>query len=322
MKRRAAGTRDRVEPVAFVGRRVEPAQRRHHVLARPEDPFDHGRVREDRRVHDAVGIEPPTTVNGIEQMPLDGVPMTYTFGGDGPSTRTTQYFEILGNRAIYHDGWMASCFHGRVPWIRMQAYEFDGPQERWELYDLTTDFSQSVDLADRHPERLEHLKQLFDEEARRHGVYPLRDAGSPRGGEFSVPHSLGDVRSMTYTTAHVRMPESSVVPLRNCSWRITAKIDGPRSSEVEGVIACQGGNMSGWSLWLEAGAPRFTYNCFGHDITTLEARALDSGRHDLVVEFAYDGGGLAKGGTVSLFLDGAPAGSGRVERTGSGLWRR
>ena len=238
----------------------------------------------------AAGINPPARVNGIEQMPIDGVSMDYTFAADGPSTRTTQYFEILGNRAIYHDGWMASCFHGRVPWIRMQAYEFDGPQERWELYDLTTDFSQSVDLADRHPERLEHLKQLFDEEARRHGVYPLRDAGSPRGGEFSVPHSLGDVRSMTYTTAHVRMPESSVVPLRNCSWRITAQIDVPRGSEVEGVIACQGGNMSGWSLWLEAGAPRFTYNCFGHDITTLEAQALDSGRHDIVVEFAYDGG--------------------------------
>ncbi len=134
---------------------------------------------------EAAGVEVPARVNGIEQMSLDGVSMTYSFNADGPSERTTQYFEVLGNRGIYHDGWMASCFHGRVPWIRMQAFEFDGPQEVWELYDIRNDFSQAVDLADEHPDVLARLREMFDAEAERNGVFPLRDAGSPRGAVIS-----------------------------------------------------------------------------------------------------------------------------------------
>ena len=137
---------------------------------------------------EAAGIAWPDRVDGIEQMPVDGTSMASTFDQpDQPSSRRTQYFEILGNRAIYHDGWMASCFHGRVPWIRLAAFEFDGPQERWELYDISNDFSQSNDLADRYPERLAELRALFDAEAGRNGVHPLRDAGSPRGGPLSTP---------------------------------------------------------------------------------------------------------------------------------------
>ena len=140
---------------------------------------------------EAAGIAWPDRVDGIEQMPVDGTSMASTFDQpDQPSSRRTQYFEILGNRAIYHDGWMASCFHGRVPWIRLAAFEFDGPQERWELYDISNDFSQSNDLADRYPERLAELRALFDAEAGRNGVHPLRDAGSPRGGPLSTPRSL------------------------------------------------------------------------------------------------------------------------------------
>jgi arylsulfatase A-like enzyme len=269
-------------------------------------------------LYEAAGISPPERVNGIEQMDLHGTPMGYSFDADGPSTRSTQYFEILGNRAIYHEGWIASCFHGRVPWIRMQAFEFDGPQERWELYDVTNDFSQSVDLADAEPERLARMRSLFDDEARRYGVFPLRDAGTGRGGEMSVPHVLDGRASMTYTTAHVRMPESSVISLKNCSWRITGRITVPDATEsaggVEGVIACQGGNMSGWSMWLDDGAPRFTYNCFGHDITTLVGPALGSGDHEIVATLDYDGG-FGKGGELILSLDGVEADRGRLERT-------
>lgn len=268
-------------------------------------------------IYEAVGIEPPQTVNGIEQMPLHGVPMGYTFAADGPSTRTTQYFEILGNRAIYHEGWMASCFHGRVPWIRMQGYEFDGPQERWELYDISTDFSQSVDLAEHRPDVLAGLIELFEHEARRHGVFPLRDAGSPRNGEYSVPHMLGHRKRMTYTTAHVRMPESSVVNLKNCSWRIAAEIVIPERSEgrpVTGVVACQGGNMSGWSMWLDEGEPCFTYNCFGHDITTLRSPTLEPGKHEVEANLEYDGG-FGAGGHLVLLVDGTERDRRRIERT-------
>ena len=267
-------------------------------------------------LYEAAGIEAPATVDGIEQMEMHGVPMGYTFDdADAPSTRRTQYFEILGNRAIYHDGWIASCFHGRLPWIRLQGYDFDGPQERWELYDVENDFSQGADLASEHPERLAELRALFETEAQRLNVYPLRDAGSPRNGDFGVPQSLADVRRMTYTTAHVRMPESSVVNLKNCSWRITAVVEVAAGADASGVVACQGGNMAGWSMYLDAGRPTFHYNCFGHDHTSVAAGTpLAPGTHEIVAEFAYDGG-FGAGGDLLLRVDGADADGAHIERT-------
>ena len=271
-------------------------------------------------IYEAVGIVPPPVVHGIPQMPVHGTSMAYTFDdAAAPTTRLTQYFEILGNRAIYHDGWMASCFHGRLPWIRLQGLDFDGPQEHWELYNVAVDFSQAVDLAASHPDKLAELQALFDEQARRHGVYPLRDAGSPRHGEFSVPHSLDGLTRMTYTSAHVRMPESSVINLKNCSFRITAEMvvpDGAAGTVSKGVIACQGGNMAGWSLYLDdTGRPIYHYNWFGHEHTAVVSpTALASGRHEVVVDFAYDGG-FGAGGDVLLTVDGAPAATGRVERS-------
>lgn len=194
----------------------------------------------------------------------------------------------------------------------MQGFEFDGPQEQWELYDIKNDFSQSIDLADEHPDLLQQLVNLFDFEAKRFGVYPLRDAGSRRGGELGVPHALGGSRSMTYTTAHVRMPESVVVRLKNCSWRITGDIE--TRDKDKGVIACQGGNMSGWSMWLDNGTPNFTYNCFGHEITTLTGVALSSGVHQVEAIFDYDGG-FGKGGELVLTVDGRAIAHERLDRT-------
>ena len=261
---------------------------------------------------EAAGITAPDTVNGITQEPFHGIPMGYSYADDGPSKRTTQYFEILGNRAIYNDGWIASCFHGRVPWIRMQGFEFDGPQEQWELYDVKNDFSQSIDLADKHPDLLKQLIDLFDSEAKRFGVYPLRDAGSRRGGELGVPHALDGLRTMTYTTAHVRMPESVVVRLKNCSWRITGDIE--TTNIARGVIACQGGNMSGWSMWLDDGTPNFTYNCFGHEITTLAGAPLAPGAHRIEAIFDYDGG-FGMGGELVLMVDDRAVARNRLDQT-------
>lgn len=261
---------------------------------------------------EAAGITAPDTVNGITQEPFHGIPMGYSYADDGPSKRTTQYFEILGNRAIYNDGWIASCFHGRVPWIRMQGFEFDGPQEQWELYDVENDFSQSIDLADKHPDLLKQLIDLFDSEAKKFGVYPLRDAGSRRGGELGVPHALDGLRTMTYTTAHVRMPESVVVRLKNCSWRITGDIE--TTDIARGVIACQGGNMSGWSMWLDDGTPNFTYNCFGHEITTLVGAPLAPGAHRIEAIFDYDGG-FGMGGELVLMVDDRAVARNRLDQT-------
>ena len=265
-------------------------------------------------IYAAAGIEPPVAVNGIEQMPLHGVSMLPTFDdADAPSEHRSQYFEILGNRAMYHDGWMASCFHGRVPWIRLQGLEFDGPQEQWELYDITNDFSQAVDLAQEHPERLAELRELFDRAAQEYEVYPLRDAGSPRGGELQVPRSL-HLRKMTYTTAHVRMPERSIVNLKNCSYRITADLVVGDGGAV-GVVACQGGNMAGWSLWLDEGRPTYHYNWFGHEHTVVAgSEPLGPGEHQVVVDFVYDGG-FGAGGDLMLSIDGTAVDHARVEQT-------
>ena len=267
-------------------------------------------------IYEAAGITPPTHVNGIEQMPLHGASLASGFDDpDAPTSHPTQYFEILGNRAIYHDGWIASCFHGRAPWIRLLGLEFDGPQERWELYDIRQDFSQSHDLADEFPDKLAELRALFDRHAVDYGVHPLRDPGSPRHGDYSVPSSLGDRRTITYTSAHVRIPESSVLNLKNCSYRITAEVE-VGSELPSGVIACQGGNMAGWSLYVDAlGRPTFHYNWFGHEHTSLAATdPLAAGHHELVVEFASDGG-FGAGGTAVLVLDGDEVAHGRIERT-------
>ena len=263
---------------------------------------------------EAAGIDQPSEVNGVVQDPVDGVSMIYSFDApDVLSERSTQYFEILGNRAIYHDGWIASCFHGRPPWIRFVPMPFDGPQEKWELYDIRSDFSQSVDLSSRHPEKLDQLKALFDEEARRNGVYPMRDPMPGRHPDAIVPTALGGVTRMTYNSSHVRIPEAIVVNLKNCSYRITADVEILSSSD-EGVICCQGGNLAGWSLYLDRGRPFFHYNLFGREFTTIGGEPLTIGSHQVVVEFDYDGG-LGAGGTVYLTVDGTAQESARLERT-------
>jgi len=267
-------------------------------------------------IYEIVGIEAPEFVNGIKQMPIHGTSMTYSFeSASSPSTHKTQYFEILGNRAMYHEGWIASCFHGRLPWIRLQGFEFDGPQEVWELYNIAEDFSQAVDLAKSEPKKLKELQDLFERHAKEFGIYPLRDPGSPRHGDFAVPHSLDGFNKIKYTTAHTRMPESSVINLKNCSYRITAEIKVASKSD-SGVIACQGGNMAGWSLYLdEQTKPVFHYNLFGHEQFSFKGETpLKLGNQSIEVLFAYDGG-FGAGGTISLLVNGSEVSRGQITKT-------
>ena len=267
-------------------------------------------------IYEIAGIEAPEYVNGIKQMPIHGTSMTYSFeSASSPSTHKTQYFEILGNRAMYHEGWIASCFHGRLPWIRLQGFEFDGPQEVWELYNVAEDFSQAVDLAKSEPKKLKELQDLFERHAKEFGIYPLRDPGSPRNGDFAVPHSLDGFNKIKYTSAHTRMPESSVINLKNCSYRINAEIKITNKSD-SGVIACQGGNMAGWSLYLdEHTKPVFHYNLFGHEHFSFKSDTpLKSGHQSIEVLFAYDGG-FGAGGTVSLSVNGSEVSRGQITKT-------
>jgi arylsulfatase len=266
-------------------------------------------------IYDVAGITPPQKVNGLDQLPIDGTSMRYSFdAAEAATTRKTQYFEILGNRAIYHEGFVAACFHGRPPWIRLQGLPFDGDQEDWELYDIRTDFSQAHDVSDAFPEKLEELKALFHEVALDNNVYPLRDPGSPRFGDLAVPHVLGDATEMTYTKAHVRMPEPSVLNLKNCSYKVTATIEVTDLSQ--GVVVAQGGNMAGWAIYVDsAQVARFHYNYYGHEHTNVAANAaLTPGRNVITVEFAYDGG-FGAGGDVALFINGELSGVGRIAAT-------
>jgi len=264
---------------------------------------------------EVAGVEAPSHVNGVAQMPINGVSMLYAIDDGAASDRhLTQYFEMFGNRAIYHDGWIASCFHGRLPWKRFESTPFDGPQERWELYDIREDFSQGVDRSSEFPEKLAQLQRLFELEAQANNIYPLKEPGQTMAAKYQVGDALRGVRRMTYTTANWRMPERNVVSLKNCSWRIAADVSV--GSGVHGVIACQGGNMAGWSLYVDDHSrPVFHYNWLGHAHYVAESRqALAPGRHSITVDFVYDGG-FGAGGDAVISLDGQPVAGVRVERT-------
>ena len=267
-------------------------------------------------VLDVVGVDAPAIVNGVDQMPIHGTSMRYCFTEPAAkSRRQTQYFEILGNRALYHDGWIASCFHGRLPWIRFAGFKFDGPEEVWELYNIAEDFSQSNDLAAVYPDRLIALKALFDAEAEAMNVYPLRDASAGRGGEYAVPHSLEGHDRIVYNGHHVRMSEHSVLNLKNVSHQISAKVVlvEPRS---EGVMACQGGNMAGWSLYLDqTGCPTYLYNWFGHELTFVASSTpLGAGEYEITLTYHHDGG-FGAGGEAVLSVNGVTVAARRIPKT-------
>ncbi|SPM41951.1 Arylsulfatase A or related enzyme [Mycobacterium numidiamassiliense] len=264
---------------------------------------------------EATGIDMPTRVNGIEQKPIEGVSMRYSFDdADADSRRTTQYFEIFGNRAVYHQGWIASCFHGRLPWVRTHGCPF-GDTERWELYRVADDFSQGVDLAEQYPDKLAELKAIFDAEARKYDVYPLSDTALTRALPANRPSLLGDRNSVTYFADHVRIPEAATLSYTSTSFQLRAQLQIPPGG-AQGVVICIGGVMSGWTLYLYEGIPHFAYNYLGHELTTVAAAApLPEGPVALGLSFDYDGGGLGKGAAVFLQVNDAVVASGRIERT-------
>ena len=242
--------------------------------------------------------------------------MRYSFGdAAAPSTRTTQYFEILGNRALYHDGWIASCFHGRVPWIRSAALPFGDGAEIWELYNVTDDFSQAIDVSAQFPDKLRELQEIFDREARRYDVYPLSDQTVLRALPHNRPSHLEGKTHFVLYRENVRMPELSSVNIKNTSFDLSAIIctAGPHD---QGVIICQGGSMAGWSFYVKDGRLAYTYNYFGREITTVASDLpLPVGNVAVGLSFDYDGGGLGKGGLMHLLVEGVEVASGRVERT-------
>jgi arylsulfatase len=256
----------------------------------------------------------PASVHGVSQQPIEGVSMAYSFNDAGaPERHETQYFEIIGSRGIYHQGWTAVAAHN-PPGAGWPARTID--EDVWQLYDTATDWTQAHDLAREHPERLLDLQRLFLIEAARHNVLPLDDRTAERADPDRAgrPVLAGSRRQRLYHGIG-RLNAFSVISVKNKSHRVTAELDVPPAGG-DGVIVAQGGFAGGWSLYVKEGRPKYCYNFYGIDLFHIEGtEPLPPGTHRLRMEFEYDGGGPAKGGTVRLFIGDRPVGDGRVDRT-------
>jgi arylsulfatase A-like enzyme len=265
-------------------------------------------------VLEAAGLPEPTLVNGVQQIPYEGVSMRYAFDdANVPGRHETQYFEMFCNRGIYHNGWTAVTRHS-TPWVMtptLPALDDDV----WELY-ADTDWTQAHDLAAEQPERLAQLQRLWLLEVSKYNVLPLDDRRVERfNSDLAGRPTLVRGNQQLLFAGMGRLSESSVLNLKNKSHSVTAQVSVPDGG-ANGVIISQGGAFGGWSLYVVDGRPRYCYNLFGLQQFHVVANApVPTGDHQVRVEFAYDGGGLGKGGTASLFVDGNKVGQGRVDAT-------
>jgi arylsulfatase A-like enzyme len=263
---------------------------------------------------EATGIQAPATVNGIAQKPIEGVSMAYTFdqaNATAPSTRSTQYFEMFANRGIYHDGWYAATTPPAPPWLLATGKLPDVSEYKWELYNLTEDYSQNNDLAAKNPDKLKELQALFLTEAAKYNVFPLDNslltrAVTPR------PSATAGRTVFTYTGINPGIPVNNAPDIMNKDYKITAEITVPPGG-AEGMIATLGGRFSGYGLYLLKGKPVFVYNMLdlkryrwegGVGARDWLGSALKPGKHTIEFDFKYDGPGFGKGGTGVLSVDG------------------
>jgi arylsulfatase len=268
---------------------------------------------------DCAGIPQPTLVEGVPQQPIEGTSMRYTLEEPGaPDRRRTQYFEMCGNRGIYHEGWMAVTRHG-IPWEMIPEVGRRFEDDVWELYDLTTDWSQAHDLAAVHPDRLRSLQDLFLIEAAKHQVFPLDSRVTERenpvlAGRLDL---MGERPKVTYPGRIRRLTEETTLNIKNRSHAVTADIELDGEGLVAtGVIVAQGGRFGGWSLYCAQGRLCYVYNYLGIELYTVRgAPTMPAGRHHVRMDFQYDGGGVGRGGDVVLCVDGEVVGRGRVDRT-------
>ncbi len=269
-------------------------------------------------VLECCGLPAPVTVNGIDQKPVEGVSMAYTFDdAEAEGRRTTQYFEIYARRGIYHDGWVAATTPKAAPWNPAPASENAHTGYAWELYHVDEDFSQAHDLAAEHPERLQALKDLFLVEATKYNVLPLDDSTIERFDVANRPSNTAGRTTFTYYQGQLRIPEGSAPDLKNRSWDISAKVVVPEGG-AEGVVMTQGGRFNGLGMYLEKGKPVFVYNFLGLERYVVEApEPLGQGEHEVVLRFNYKGAADKPGGPadMELVVDGAVVAKARAERT-------
>jgi arylsulfatase len=264
---------------------------------------------------EAAKLPEPKVVNGTPQIPMEGVSMAYTFDDSKAKDRhVTQYFEIFGNRAIYHDGWLAGTVH-RAPWEMKVRRPL--AQDVWELYDVRSDFSLTNDLAAKNPKKLAEMQALFLTEAAKYHVLPIDDRSIERTSAELVgrPDIMKGRTSMTLAEGMTGMMENTFLNMKNKSFTITADVEAPATG-ANGAILVQGGRFGGWALYVKDGKPGFDYNFLGMQRSSVAStKPLSPGKATIKFDFAYDGGGMAKGGTGTLFVNGEKVASGRIERT-------
>jgi arylsulfatase len=268
-------------------------------------------------IYEAAGITPPTMMDGVEQKPLDGVSLVYTFkDAKAPTRHPTQYFELVGNRGIYKDGWMANTTPLRLPWVTIG--EEPNPDDfKWELYNVSEDFSQANDLAAKYPDKLKELQAAFDVEAKKYNVYPLDSSFASRADPSIRPSLTRGRTEFTYYPGMIRIPEGSAPDFKNKSWTVAAEISIPKGG-ASGVLATIGGRFGGWALLLHDSKPEFIYalsNQPEHKFRIASDRAIPPGNHVVRVKFDYDGGGIGKGATGTLLVDEKQVAQGKIPQT-------
>jgi arylsulfatase len=267
-------------------------------------------------VLEVAGLPQPLSVHGVQQMPIEGTSMAYSFDEAGaPDRHETQYFEMFGNRGIYHQGWTAVTRH-KTPWVLVGETIPAFDDDVWELYDTTSDWSQARDLAKEMPEKLHELQRLWLIEATKYNVLPLDDRVAERiNSDLAGRPTLIHGNSQLLFGGMGRLSENCVINVKNKSHAVTAQIVVPDEG-ASGVIIAQGAAIGGWSLYVKDGKLAYCYNLLGLQRFKVYGDApIPAGEHQVRMEFAYDGGGLAKGGTASLYVDGHKVGEGRVDVT-------
>ena len=270
---------------------------------------------------EAAGLPEPKIVNGVEQIPMDGKSLVYSFNDpNAKATHTTQYFEVAGNRAIYSDGWYARTIH-KAPWEREPRRPL--VEDIWELFYTPDDFSLANDLSAQNPEKLKELQDLFMKEAEKNHVLPIDDRVFERmiAANVGRPDILGDRKSLTLAEGMVGMSENVFINIKNRPVTLTAEVEIPAGITANGILIAQGGRFGGWALYVKDGIAAYDYNFLGMKRYTVAAgQKLTPGKHTIVFDFAYDGGGPGKGGLGTIYIDGKKAGEGRIELTQAGIF--
>ena len=294
------------------------------ILSWPARIKDHGELRDQfihtidlvPTVYELCGVTAPTELNGVKQKPIEGVSFAFALDdAKAASRRKTQYFELGCNRALYHNGWMASC-PAFIPWEPNRG-EWDPDKATWELYNIEDDFSQSNDLASTFPQKLRELQDMWWVEAAKYNVLPLDWRAVIRMNDEAMgrPSLIRGRTRMEYYSGMTGLPDAAAPPMLNKSWTISAQID-VHDGKANGMIVTHGGLEGGYGLYLKDGKPTFVYNYLALERPTFVAKeAVPKGKATIVVDFTYDGGGLGKGGTISMTVNGKNVAEGRLERT-------